>query len=543
MAGVVLGTAALPVVLPLSFGAASASTLNGEATITNQTLSPLSSGASSTEFSVALSPNGATPASCTGDSASGGYHVYSYLVQAGTTISSLTFSRYPSTGLGLVNNVGVYYGSANTAIHSGQIVGIPTNFEFAELLSDGESLSSLLYSGTTGVWEAGIACANSSGTLTDYWNVPVTFTSSGSDPNGFVWSAYQVTPTTASTTTPGSSTYTGQLSAANASGPVTYTVTGSSSSVNVSSSGAISTTGTLQAGSYTVSGTDSDTGGDSGPWSFTLTVPLTQASPTSASTTTSASSGFTDQLAVSNGGAGSVTYTVQVPATGIAVSSSGAISITGTLAAGSYTVSGTDGEANGANGTWSFKLTVAAVTLNQAAPTAATVAYSAPTNFSDQLSVSNGNGAVSYAVTSPATGIVVASSGAISTTGTLAAGSYTMSGTDRDVDGDSGTWSFTLTVGPPATDSFTTPDSAQATVGASFTFHVTTNPIATKLKSSGKLPKGVKFNKSAHEYTGTPTASKKKSPAGTYHLTLTATFGKGKTKTTATQAFTLIVES
>ena len=50
-------------------------------------------------------------------------------------------------------------------------------------------VSTLLYSGTSGVWETGLVCANSSGAVTDYWNAEVTFTASGSDPNGFTFAA------------------------------------------------------------------------------------------------------------------------------------------------------------------------------------------------------------------------------------------------------------------------------------------------------------------------------------------------------------------
>jgi len=178
--GVVLqGTALSVCVLP-----ANAATLNGTATITDPSLSPLASGGSTTEFSLALPAN----AACSGDTATGGYHVYSYLVEQGTAVTGITFTTHPSVGIGLVNNTGVYYGPVNTAITTGQIIGIPSNFEWAPLLTDGESLSSLLYSGGSGVWETGLACANSSGVLTDYWNTEVTFTASGSDPDGFVWS-------------------------------------------------------------------------------------------------------------------------------------------------------------------------------------------------------------------------------------------------------------------------------------------------------------------------------------------------------------------
>jgi hypothetical protein len=39
------------------------------------------------------------------------------------------------------------------------------------------------------VWEAGIACVNSTGAATDNWNTEVTFTYSSSDPNHFVWTS------------------------------------------------------------------------------------------------------------------------------------------------------------------------------------------------------------------------------------------------------------------------------------------------------------------------------------------------------------------
>ena len=55
-------------------------------------------------------------------------------------------------------------------------------------------------------------------------------------------------------------------------------------------------------------------------------------------------------------------------------------------------------------------------------------------------------GTVTYVVGTAATGIIVSGTGAISTTGALAVGTYTVSGTDKDADSDTGTWGFTLTV-------------------------------------------------------------------------------------------------
>jgi large repetitive protein len=167
---------------------ASASTLNGAATVASPTTqAPLASGGSTTPFTLTLPAN----AACTGDTASNGYHVYSYLVKSGVSPSSATFISTPSVGYGLVDNTGAYYGPINTAIGTGQIVGIANNFQWAPLVAtDGVPLSTLLYTkGKSGVWETGLVCANASGHVTDNWNAQVTFTASAGDPHGFVWAA------------------------------------------------------------------------------------------------------------------------------------------------------------------------------------------------------------------------------------------------------------------------------------------------------------------------------------------------------------------
>ena len=225
---------------------ASAATLGGTATITDPSLNPLASGGSATMFSVVLPAN----AACSGDTSSGGYHVYSYLVTQGTDVTTVTFGTHPSTGLGFVNNAGLYYGAVNTAITTGQIIGIPTNFEWAPLLTDGETLSSLLYSGgTSGVWEAGLACATSAGVLSDYWNTEVTFTASSSDPAGFVWSAV-----------PGPSGSTGTTTTTEA-GATTTTEAGATSTTTstTSATGATTTTTTAPGATNTTSSTTTST--------------------------------------------------------------------------------------------------------------------------------------------------------------------------------------------------------------------------------------------------------------------------------------------
>jgi hypothetical protein len=172
--------------------AAYASTLNGTATITDPSGNPLASGGSGTSFSVSLPAQ----AACTGDTASGGYHAFSYLVPQGTSPTTVNFSTEdPSTGYGFFSSTGTYYGPANTATTTGQIIGIP-DFEWGPAVETYTLKTTLLYNGgTSGVWEAGIACANSSGVVTDYWNTEITFTSSQSDPDGFVWADVPGLPT------------------------------------------------------------------------------------------------------------------------------------------------------------------------------------------------------------------------------------------------------------------------------------------------------------------------------------------------------------
>jgi hypothetical protein len=186
--GVGLPTALLVVAGSVSLGLAAtpaAWATSGTATITDpNTNLPLSSGGSTTVFTVDLPAQ----AACSKDTANNGYHVFSYLVTASTNISTLTFGTgAPSSGYGLADGSG-YYGSANTAPTTGEVINIPNDFEWADTLNIGASAATL-DGGSHATWEAGLACANPAGTLTDNWNTPVTFTKSTSDPHGFVWTA------------------------------------------------------------------------------------------------------------------------------------------------------------------------------------------------------------------------------------------------------------------------------------------------------------------------------------------------------------------
>jgi len=249
---------------------ASASTLGGSASIASPgTTTTLPSGASTTPFTVSLP----SQAACDADTASHGYHVYSYLVPQGTSLSGVTFVGFPSTGYGLIDNTGTYYGAVNTAIGTGQVVSIPNNFQWGPLVSaDGVTLSQLLYTGSgkkaSGIWEAGLACADTHGALADNWNTQVTFTASATDPNGFVWSAVPGLAITNHTLSPGTATigtpYSAPLSVVGGIAPYKWKVTAGALPKGLklsATTGVIS--GTVKAGT---------TAPAPGPYTFTVTV-------------------------------------------------------------------------------------------------------------------------------------------------------------------------------------------------------------------------------------------------------------------------------
>jgi hypothetical protein len=303
-------------------GPASASTVNGIATIAPPGLTtPLTSGASTTPFTVALPAQ----AACDGDTATHGYHVYSYLVQKGVNLAAVTFNNFPSAGFGLVDNTGTYYGPVNTAINTGQIVGIPNNFQWAPLITGGGvSLSQLLYSGSaptsTGIWEVGLVCANAQGVEVDNWNIEITFTYSTTDPNSFVWAAVPTgsaaplftSASTASFTSGSAGTFTPV-----ATGTPTPAITESGAlPTGVSFTGGTLTGTPTVTGSFPITFSASNGVGPAVTQSFTLTV----AAATSSTTTTTTAPGATT-TATTAADSSTTTTTVAVPAT--ASSSSG----------------------------------------------------------------------------------------------------------------------------------------------------------------------------------------------------------------------------
>ena len=177
----VLAIAVAAVVLVGIPGVAVAATASAEVLVSPGTTRALSSGGSATPYGVDL-PSGAA---CPGDTAHQGYHVFSYLVPEGTSPSDVSFrTGSPNKGYGYIAD-GAYYGAVNTAESTGLIVGIPTSFVWTRLTPQ-----MLFRNGAhTSTWSGGIACADTHGNVTNYWNSTIVFTADASDPGGFTWKA------------------------------------------------------------------------------------------------------------------------------------------------------------------------------------------------------------------------------------------------------------------------------------------------------------------------------------------------------------------
>lgn len=158
---------------------AGAATAGAEVLVVPGTTRALTSGGSATPYGVVLPPG----AACPGDTAHDGYHVFSYLVPGGSSATDVNFrTGTPSRWYGFIAD-GAYVGAVNTAVSTGEIVGLPTAFVWTRLtpqilFADGAH---------TSTWRGGIACADTSGRVTDYWNSTLVFAADPTDPGGFTW--------------------------------------------------------------------------------------------------------------------------------------------------------------------------------------------------------------------------------------------------------------------------------------------------------------------------------------------------------------------
>ena len=170
------------------------------------------------------------------------------------------------------------------------------------------------------------------------------------------------------------------------------------------------------------------------------------------------------------------------------------------------------------------------VTLVQGSPTSATVAYGAGYS-GHSLTVTNATGTVSYteATSVDSTDVVVSGTGAISAATSLGPGTYAVGGGDSDTNGDTGTWTFSLTVAKATTRTALKLSARKVTYGHEQTEHLSVRVLP---QYSGSTPTGtVRVKQSSTTLCviklssgkGSCTLSAKKLKVGTYHLV--ATYG------------------
>ena len=157
---------------------------------------------------------------------------------------------------------------------------------------------------------------------------------------------------------------------------------------------------------------------------------------------------FIDRLAVT-GSKGVVIFSTTAPNSNLHVSSGGVVTtVNGPLATGTYTVSGTDYDSLGDTGSWSYALVVTKAPITCPRDrNRNSVSRHADGEFYGRISVTGARGTVIFSTTSPNSNLHVSSGGVVTTmNGPLATGTYTVSGTDCDSLGDTGSWSYILSV-------------------------------------------------------------------------------------------------
>jgi hypothetical protein len=148
---------------------------------------------SNTDFEILLPPG----AACSGDTATDGYLVFSYvadnaLIPDPGTITYNSAGPEQADAYPLIDTGGDTYGPQNTVAGTGAVPEPIPTFNWNQYAAVGAWGSSPaagtpLYPGTFNV---GISCEKN-GPADNYWNTQIVFTASSTDPNGFVW---QVVP-------------------------------------------------------------------------------------------------------------------------------------------------------------------------------------------------------------------------------------------------------------------------------------------------------------------------------------------------------------
>ncbi len=286
--GVVVGAVGALVGL---FGAFSlAATSGGSAQVTNPSNGqPLAAGGSQTDFTLKL-PSGAA---CSGDTATGGYHVQSYMVPSTVDPSTVTYDaqgpspqHYNSGGefrMPLwIAGAQQSYVNAATNVTDGVIINIPS-FDFA-VYSPGDI--------PAGTYNVGISCTNNQNVLDKFWNTQMTFVADAADsPAQVTWTAS--TPATTTTTVAPTTTTSAPTTTSTTVAPTTTT----STTVAPTTTTVAPTTTTTHPTTTTTVAPTTTTSTTVAPTTTTTVAPTTTTTVAGGTTTTTVASGTTTTVA------------------------------------------------------------------------------------------------------------------------------------------------------------------------------------------------------------------------------------------------------
>jgi hypothetical protein len=263
--------------------------------------------------------------------------------------------------------------------------------------------------------------------------------------------------------------------------------------------------------------------------------------PGTQTTTTGTSVSF--QIAGTDSGHLTLTYSATGLPTGLSISSSGLITGKPTTT-GSFSVKVTAQDSSGASGsatfTWSINPSQPPTTLSLAALPTGAIKTGSPVAYGVLVSKGSAPGTLTGTVSFTANGVAIASCTKLHlilgvtacVTSYPTAGSYTVAATYSG-DPAFGSSSATLTEVVDQAPAITSANAATATVGKSFSLQITASGSpAPTFTESGALPKGVTF--SSGLLSGTPAAG----TGGRYAITITATNAAGSVQ----QSFTLTVD-
>lgn len=498
-------------------------------------------------------------------SASGGVAPYTYVISSGALPAGMTLSSAgvlsgtptvsgsfnfdvsatdSSTGTGPFTTLLAYTLTVNPptiTLSPTTLAGLQVGVASSQTLTASGGTAPYTYTISTGNVPTGMVFNSSTGLLNGTpsaggaYSFTVTATDANSNTGNRAYSGsvnppvIDISPAAGNLSATYGTAFSQTFTASHATAPYTYTLSGTLPSGMSWNGGTATLAGTpTQSGEFTVSITATDNSTGSGPYSNTFNYTVVVGAATIAiapSTLPAASAGalFAATQLSASGGIAPYIYSISSGSlpTGLTLSSSGALSGTPT-AAGSFNVTVKATDADGASGTISYTVTVAAPTLTL---TPATLpAATAEAAYSQTFISTGGTAPYTYVVTSgvlPPGLSLNNSTGALSGTPT-AAGTFVLS--VRATDSSTGvgapfsfTRSYSFTVNAPGI-AITPTTLAQAQAAVAYSQQLSAsggNGSYTFSISSGALPAGLSLSSNGL-LSGTPTV------AGSFSVTVTA---------------------